>query len=44
MAIPVFGGMAIELLTMLVVPVLYAALREHGVRRAAQAEMPAEAA
>jgi Cu(I)/Ag(I) efflux system membrane protein CusA/SilA len=28
MAIPSFGGMTIEILTMLVVPVLYSAVRE----------------
>ena len=28
MAIPVFGGMAIEILTMLVVPVLYSLVKE----------------
>jgi len=29
MAIPSFGGMTIEILTMLVVPVLYSAVKEH---------------
>jgi Cu(I)/Ag(I) efflux system membrane protein CusA/SilA len=38
MAIPSFGGMAIEALTMLVVPVLYAGLRELRLKRAARAE------
>jgi Cu(I)/Ag(I) efflux system membrane protein CusA/SilA len=28
MAIPVFGGMTIEILTMLVVPVLYSSVKE----------------
>jgi Cu(I)/Ag(I) efflux system membrane protein CusA/SilA len=28
MAIPSFGGMAIELMTMLIVPVLYCAIKE----------------
>jgi Cu(I)/Ag(I) efflux system membrane protein CusA/SilA len=32
MAIPCFGGMTIEILTMLVVPVLYCALKEAAVR------------
>ncbi len=35
MAIPSFGGMSIEVLTMLVVPVLYSALEERKARRAA---------
>jgi len=35
MAIPSFGGMTIEVLTMLVVPVLYCWIKEAGVRRAA---------
>jgi Cu(I)/Ag(I) efflux system membrane protein CusA/SilA len=35
MAIPSFGGMTIEVLTMLVVPVLYCAVKELGVKRAA---------
>jgi Cu(I)/Ag(I) efflux system membrane protein CusA/SilA len=36
MAIPSFGGMTIEILTMLVVPVLYSALEEAKARRAAR--------
>ncbi len=34
MAIPSFGGMLVQAVTMLVVPVLYAALRERGLARA----------
>jgi Cu(I)/Ag(I) efflux system membrane protein CusA/SilA len=34
MAIPSFGGMTIEVLTMLVVPVLYCAVKELGLKRA----------
>ncbi len=34
MAIPSFGGMTIEVLTMLVVPVLYCAVKELGIKRA----------
>jgi Cu(I)/Ag(I) efflux system membrane protein CusA/SilA len=33
MAIPSFGGMIIELLTMLIVPVLFCWLYERGIRR-----------
>ncbi|HPC95352.1 MAG TPA: efflux RND transporter permease subunit [Sedimentisphaerales bacterium] len=36
MAIPSFGGMTIEVLTMLIVPVLYSALEEAKARRAAR--------
>jgi Cu(I)/Ag(I) efflux system membrane protein CusA/SilA len=36
MAIPSFGGMTIEVLTMLVVPVLYSMVRERNLRKAAQ--------
>jgi len=35
MAIPSFGGMTIEILTMLVVPVLYCSIKESGIRRIA---------
>ncbi len=35
MAIPCFGGMMIEVLTMLIVPVLYCAIKEAAVRRGA---------
>jgi Cu(I)/Ag(I) efflux system membrane protein CusA/SilA len=35
MAIPVFGGMVIEVVTMLVVPVLYCALKERSLRKTA---------
>jgi Cu(I)/Ag(I) efflux system membrane protein CusA/SilA len=38
MAIPSFGGMLIEVLTMLIVPVLYSAMKEAGIRRAASLE------
>ena len=38
MAIPVFGGMCIEVLTMLVVPVLYCLVRELRLKRRADAE------
>jgi Cu(I)/Ag(I) efflux system membrane protein CusA/SilA len=34
MAIPSFGGMTIEILTMLIVPVLYCWLKEAGIRKA----------
>jgi Cu(I)/Ag(I) efflux system membrane protein CusA/SilA len=37
MAIPAFGGMVLEVLTMLVVPVLYCAARERQHRRQAAA-------
>lgn len=33
MAIPTFGGMAMEVVTMLVVPVLYCAVKEHRLKR-----------
>ncbi|MCF8120648.1 MAG: efflux RND transporter permease subunit [Deltaproteobacteria bacterium] len=33
MAIPSFGGMAVEVVTMLVVPVLYCAIKEHRLKR-----------
>ena len=33
MAIPSFGGMTLEVITMLVVPVLYCAIKEHKLRR-----------
>ena len=33
MAIPTFGGMALELLTMFVVPVLYCMVKEREVKR-----------
>ena len=36
MAIPSFGGMALEVITMLVVPVLYCALKEYKARRQVQ--------
>ncbi|MBW8041727.1 MAG: efflux RND transporter permease subunit [Planctomycetes bacterium] len=36
MAIPSFGGMTIEILTMLVVPVLYCAIKELGVKSSAR--------
>lgn len=39
MAIPSFGGMTIEILTMLVVPVLYCALQEAKARRTARQEV-----
>ncbi len=42
MAIPSFGGMTIEVLTMLVVPVLYSALEEGKARRIAGDESRAE--
>ena len=35
MAIPCFGGMIIEVLTMLVVPVLYCMVRETGLKKPA---------
>jgi Cu(I)/Ag(I) efflux system membrane protein CusA/SilA len=35
MAIPSFGGMTIEILTMLVVPVLYCAVKEFRLKPAA---------
>ena len=37
MAIPSFGGMTIEVLTMLVVPVLYCAVKEFGLKLKAAA-------
>jgi len=33
MAIPTFGGMTLEVVTMLVVPVLYCAIKEYKLRR-----------
>jgi Cu(I)/Ag(I) efflux system membrane protein CusA/SilA len=33
MAIPSFGGMTIEILTMLIVPVIYCWLKENEIRR-----------
>jgi Cu(I)/Ag(I) efflux system membrane protein CusA/SilA len=39
MAIPSFGGMAIEVLTMLVVPVLYCAVKEMGLKTRLSAKM-----
>lgn len=36
MAIPSFGGMTLEVITMLVVPVLYCAIKEHKLKRASK--------
>ena len=40
MAIPSFGGMIIEVITMLIVPVLYCALHEHNLQRNLHEESP----
>ena len=44
MAIPSFGGMVIEVMTMLVVPVLYCAVKEFKIRRGIQDRLFAEGA
>jgi Cu(I)/Ag(I) efflux system membrane protein CusA/SilA len=41
MAIPVFGGMAIELMTMFVVPVLFSLTKEHAAKRSPQLQSEA---
>lgn len=38
MAIPLFGGMTIEVVTMFVVPVLYSMWQEHRIKRTLKAQ------
>jgi len=34
MAIPVFGGMTVDVITMFIVPVLYCTIKEHRLKKA----------